>query len=134
MDVEKVLKLNNLIGEYKEFNLSEDPSQTLKAEEQPDISETDKVIRKIHFRTVYNEEEIVNLKKIIDSLRQEIKELKDKQRFSKPEPRIQKVIEKIPEKKQEKEEKQQIIKEAVTQKELESEHVAIEDYFYCGVR
>ncbi len=128
MDVGKIQRLNNLIGEYKEFNIDEDPAKAIQADESPDISEHDKVLRKIHFRTVYNEEEIKNLKGMIGILKGEIKDLRDRNRQQVPVP-VQREEPEVG-----KEERQQVIKEVVDINELDSGHVAIEDYFYCGVR
>ena len=70
MDVEKIQRLNNLTKEYKEFNLTDNPSNIVKLEELPDVDESEKVVRKLHFKIKYNEDAICDLKSIIESLKE----------------------------------------------------------------
>lgn len=141
MDVEKVLRLNSLTKEYKEFNLNLNPSDIVKLDETPDISESEKIMRKLHYKLKYNEDAIFELKNMIEGLKTEIKELKDKTKaqvqreFAQKEefrPRVEQV--------QEKQEHLAIVDnrknltKPIDRNNVAPAEVAIENIFYCGQR
>ncbi len=78
MDIEKIQKINEMTKEYKKHNFDFNASDSVKKQEEQEMSESEKIIRKLHFGIKYNKEEINSLKNTIDSLRQDLKELKQK--------------------------------------------------------
>jgi len=83
MDIEKIQKLNQMIKEYKQHNMDLDTSELSQLDtgvsrvgESSEMSESEKLARKLNFRIKSTEDEINNLKAMIEGLREEIKELK----------------------------------------------------------
>jgi len=136
MDIEKIQKLNELTKEYKEHDIMQDPSGIVKLEETPNISESEKMLRKLHFKMKYNEDAINSLKAMIESLREEIKDLKNQHKeqvqeefVSQPEAKPE-IIEpepvNVPQNNQER-----LVEPTDDAKTVPSE-VAIDKIFYCG--
>ncbi len=134
MDIERIQKLNNLTKEYKKHDITLKPSDIVKLDETSDMSESEKVLRKLHFKIKYNEDAIGELKAMIGSLKEEIKELKEKHKEQVQETfnsQTEAKPEIINETKIETEEKQERF-EPIDRDNTTPSEVAIDKIFYYG--
>ena len=133
MDIEKIQKLNDITKEYKKYDIELNPSDIVKLEESPDMSESEKVLRKLYFKIKYNQDEINNLKEIIESLKNEIKELKNQHKEEVQEEfNSQPEVIKTEPKNIEIEEKQEKLSEPIDRNNTAPADIAIDKIFYCG--
>ncbi len=133
MDVEKIQKLNNLIKECKEFNLTQNPSEIIELEKSPEMSDNERLLRKLQFSIKNNNDEIESLKKSINLLREEIKDLKARRKeeiqaeFTSNQEKSQATL-KASEEKQEK----FISNKNIDRNNVAPADVSIENIFYYG--
>ncbi len=136
MDIEKIQKINDMTKGYKKHNLDFNASDSVKKQEEQEMSESEKLLRKLHFGIKYNKDEIESLKDTINSLREEIKDLKQKHK--------EQVQKEYNEKKQRIEEPQKKLSqntnsskkmtEPIDRNNIAPSDVSIESIFYCGER
>ena len=136
MDVEKIQRLNNLTKEYKKYDLNFEPSDIVKLEENPDMDESEKVLRRLHFKMKYNEDAIGELKNIIIGLKEEIKELRNQHKEQVQEEFVSQPAAKPetvePEPVNVPQDNQQKLAEPVDDTKTAPAEVAIDKIFYCG--